>query len=136
MTTEQPQNGISVSGGMYIGSMSGGTAQSGDHAQVVTNPQGSTVSTGGQTGHQVLAAGPQLLADVARLREQLPLLAADADGVAEADAGLAELERTGEAERGRLARLLELLTVGGSAVAALGAAAPVVQGLQGLLGLG
>ncbi|MBW1597376.1 hypothetical protein [Streptomyces sp. JJ38] len=135
--TPEPRN-VRVSGGVYVGNMSGGAVAAGDGAQAVNDSPGAVVSSGehaqNQAGQQVLTASPELLAAVHDLRRDLPMLAPEAEGVAEVGESLAELERTGQAERERLGRLRELLRSGGSAVAALAAAAPVVQAVQALLG--
>ena len=114
-------------GAISVGTMTGGAAAAGRSAKAVDHSR------------QLISASPELVAAVRLLRAQLPLLAREpADGIDEVDGQLAdvegEIERSGQAERGRLERLRALLTSGSTVAGGLAAAVAVVQAIVQLLG--
>ncbi|MDJ0340545.1 hypothetical protein QMK19_11040 [Streptomyces sp. H10-C2] len=114
-------------GGISVGSMTGGAVAAGRESRAV------------DASRQLISASPELATAVRLLRAQLPLLTrSEDDGIDELDGELAdvagEIDRTGQAERGRLERLRALLTGGSAAVGGLASAFAVVQAIVQLLG--
>lgn len=114
-------------GGVSVGSMTGGAVAAGREASAV------------DASRQLISASPELVTAIRLLRAQLPLLArTEDDGIDAVDGELAdvagEIDRTGQAERGRLERLRSLLVSGSTAAGGLASAFAVVQAIAQLLG--
>ncbi|GAA2707748.1 MULTISPECIES: hypothetical protein [Streptomyces] len=113
-------------GGMAVGAMSGGALAQGREAQAT------------DASRQLVTATPELLAAVARMREELAVQQRTAgDGLDEVDAELAAVQReaevAGRTGRSRLARLRTLLTSGATAVGGLASLAAVVEAISRLV---